>query len=148
MNNQDSLATNDELARRLFQREARGRAQSGYGQPAPGALASRREPGYIPQTWPLGKPLDSALDPVSERERRALFAALSKGTKANLGRETTVAELVHLVEAVDRARALVRSSQEAIEGRLNVYIDGEKTSFSGSMQNQESLRTPESKGVA
>jgi hypothetical protein len=137
-NESDVRITNDELARRLFQRDKQPAPPAPVGlaqQRAPEALASRREVGEAPQTWSLGRSLESGLDPVSERERRALFAALSKGTRANLGREPTVAELVRLVEEVNRARALVSSSQEAIQGQLSVYFDCEKLAFRGSMQS-------------
>ena len=131
--NLDHRSTNEELARRLFQRDRR--AEKGppkASEKTPEPLASRREPGEGPQTWSLGRSLDSGLAPVSERERRALFAALSRGTRANLGREPTVAEFVGLVEEVDRARALVSSSKSAIEGRSSVYLDEGRATFRGS----------------
>ena len=130
---EDNIRTNDELARRLFQRDSRtppttSKPASSTAEP----MASRREPFDAPQTWSLGGSA-SHLDPVDERERRALFAALSKGSKANLGREPTVAELVRLVEEVDRARALVKSSQDAIQGRISVFIEDGRLAFRGSM---------------
>jgi hypothetical protein len=130
-------ATNDELARRLFQRENRVQAPAAKKENAsPEPLASRREPFEAPQSWSLGSS-KSQLEPISERERRALFAALNKGTKANLGREPTVGELVQLVQEVDHARALVNSSQDAIQGRTSVFIDEGKVSFRGSIASMQ-----------
>ena len=139
MNNRNNLsgrATNDELARRLFQRDKGTKpSEAGTGRPLPEALASRRQPVEDRQTWSLGKPADGGPGPVSERERRALFAALRKGTQANLGREPTVAELVSLVEQVDEARALVSAARDAINGQVSVHVDGGKVTFRGSMQS-------------
>ncbi|HEU0075099.1 MAG TPA: hypothetical protein VFS30_13935, partial [Dehalococcoidia bacterium] len=81
-------ATNDELARRLFQRDSRMVPPA--KPPTLEPLASVRDPGGPPQAWTLGGIPDAILRPVSEPERRALFTALNKGTKANLGREPTV----------------------------------------------------------
>ena len=137
-NNPDARISNDELARRLFQRDKQVTTavrESTKKPAAPEPLASRREPAEALQSWSLGRSFESGLDPISERERRALFAALNKGTRANLGREPTVAELVHLVDEVNRARAFVLSTQDAIQGRLSAYFDGEKLSFRGSMQS-------------
>ena len=136
-NNVDERASNDELARRLFQRDRQTQPpEEGSGPQAPAhePLASRRDPGVSAQSWSLGRSADSISQPVSERERRALFAALSKGTKANLGRDASLAELVRLVEEVNRARALISSSQDAIMGTLCVYFDGQSLTFRGSMQ--------------
>jgi hypothetical protein len=128
----NSDTTNDELARRLFQRDNRVAPPAKRQIPEP--LASRREPNEAPQTWTLGPNLNAVLKPVSERERRALFVALSKGTKANLGREPTVSELAFLIDAVDQARGLVSSTQDAIQGRANVYLEDGKVTFRGSIQ--------------
>lgn len=135
-NNPDDRITNDELARRLFlSPKASAPAKPAPRPEVPEALASRREPGEAPQTWPLGnRQQDTGFEPVSERERRALFVALTKGTKANLGREPTVVDLVLLVEEIDRARVLVSSARDAIQGRVNVYVDGSKITFGGSAQ--------------
>jgi hypothetical protein len=137
-NNSAGPISNDELARRLLQRDKQVSTdlrQSTKKQAAPEALASRREPVEALQSWSLGRSLESGLESVSERERRALFAALSKGTKANLGREPTVAELVRLVDEVNRARTLVSSAQDAIQGRVGVYFDDTQLSFRGFMQS-------------
>jgi hypothetical protein len=149
-NNMDGRVTNDELARRLFQRDKGTKSSpSEPGQPLPEALASRRQPVEERQTWTLGKPADGGLGPVSERERRALFAALRKGTQANLGREPTVAELVSLVEQVDQARALVSAARDAIDGQVSVHVDGGKITFRGSMQSLTQRReVPNEQGAA
>jgi hypothetical protein len=153
-NDPDAPVSNDELARRLFQRDKQVTAavqETSKKRPAPEALASRREPAEALQSWSLGRSFESGLDPVSERERRALFAALSKGTRANLGREPTVAELVRLADEVNRARAIVSSTNDAIQGRMSVYFDGAKLSFRGSMQSlvaKENTTTSGSRGAA
>jgi hypothetical protein len=141
--------TNDELARRLFQSpRAPAPPKSTPTPEAPRALASPPDSGESPQTWPLGnKQQAPSLEPVSERERLALFAALSKGTKANLGREPTVVDLVLLVEEIDRARILVSSARDAIQGRSNVYVDGSKITFGGSAQ-QPGRNVSAAKGLA
>jgi hypothetical protein len=148
-NDVDDRTSNDELARRLYQRDKRVPPMQPVSKgPVAEPLASRREPIGAPKAWKLGRALDFGLNPVSERERRALFAALSKGTRANLGREPTVAELVRLVEEVDRARALVSSAEDAVQGRLSVHIDGSKFSFRGSMQHVVQKRNGGVEGVA
>jgi hypothetical protein len=124
--------TNEELAKRLFQRD--NRAAPSPKPPTQEPLASRREPPQAPQTWKLGHARNTVLMPVTERERKALFVALSKGTKANLGRDPTVSELVLLVDAVDHARALVSATLETIEGRTNVYLENGKFAFRTSGQ--------------
>ena len=115
--------SNEDLARQLFRRETRkpSRGKDANGTQAE-PLASRREPFDAgQQSWTLGAAVtdDQAVD---ERERRALFAALSKGTKANLGREPTVGELLQLVNEVDKARALVASARAAIDGKIGVFL--------------------------
>ena len=119
--------SNDELARLLYQRDNRSAAAPApvppTPSPAPEALASRRQPYDAgAQRWTLGNSEPDPDQPVTERERRALFAALSRGTKANIGREPTVSELLLLVEEVDKARALTASAQGAIQGGLSVYV--------------------------
>jgi len=126
--------SNDELARLLYQRD-HAKPPVDKQPPAPQApLASRREPFEGPLQWPLGASV-SEQSPVTERERRALFAALSKGTKANMGRDPTVAELLLLVEEVNRARAVVASANEAIQGGISVYIEGNRIVFRGSTRS-------------
>ena len=130
--------SNEELARILHRKDPkpapiRPEASSNSAQ-----LPSVQQPIGGPQQWQLG-PRETEMGPASERERRALFAALSKGTKANLGRDPTVTELVLLVEEVNRARAVVSSAQDAINGSLSVYIDAGVLIFRGSTSEQ--LRT-------
>ena len=129
-------SSNDELARRLFQRDKRLESSQTEARASatPEPLASRREPNEGPQTWTLGRRPASGVEPVSEPESRALHAALSKGTRANLGREPTLTELVQLIKEVDRARALVASARDAIDGKLSVYLDEGLATFRGSVQ--------------
>jgi hypothetical protein len=126
--------SNEELARLLYQRDRTKPAEEKPQAAAHAPLASRREPFEAPQQWTLASAA-SELGPVSDRERRALFAALSKGTKANLGREPTVAELLMLVQEVDKARAVVSSSKEAIDGSLSAYLEQNRIVFRGSTQS-------------
>jgi hypothetical protein len=118
--------SNDELARLLYQRDNRAPpvARPQAPPPAPDdALASRRQPyDSADHSWVLAVSESSADQPITDRERRALFAALSRGTKANIGREPAVSELVLLVEEVNKARALASSARDAIQGTLSVYI--------------------------
>jgi hypothetical protein len=125
--------SNDELVQQLFRRDPKKQPErpAGYAsvsanaEGAPEPLASRKEPFDVgKQTWTLG-PADTGDEPINERERQALFAALNKGTRANLGREPTVAELIQLVEQVNHAREMVRAARQAIEGSLSVFIEND-----------------------
>jgi hypothetical protein len=78
----------------------------------------------------------TALSPLSDREERALFAALSKGSKANLGREPTIPELLQLVERVNDSRAFLRSVEQVLESNAGVYVDKGKIVFSGSVRRK------------
>lgn len=114
--------SNDELARLLYRREAKPAPVHQRPNPAPAQTPETRGHSLGIQQWPLGPSADSE-GSVSERERRALFAALSKGTKANVGRDPTVAELVVLVEELQQARAMTAAAQEAISGALSIHIE-------------------------
>jgi hypothetical protein len=126
--------SNDELARLLYQRDRAKPSENQASKTPRAPLASRREPFEDPLQWMLGASA-SEHSPVSERERRALFAALSKGTKANLGRDPTVAELLKLVEEVNGARAVIASSKQAIEGSISVFVEDNRIVFRGSTQS-------------
>jgi hypothetical protein len=93
-------------------------------------MASRRVSELGPQVWPLSE-RKPEMGPVSEREKRALFAALSKGTKANLGREPTVPELIQLVERLTDARAFAQSVEQVLQGNDGIYIDKGRVVFAG-----------------
>ena len=140
--------SNEELARLLYQRDRAKLSKNQQSATPQAPLASRREPFEGPLQWTLGaNPSEDS--PVSERERRALFAALSKGTKANLGRDPTVAELLMLVDEVNRARVVVASSREAIQGGISVYIQDSRILFRGSTQSALHERQPKNRsGVA
>jgi hypothetical protein len=69
---------------------------------------------------------------LSHRDESALFAALSRGTKANLGREPTVPELLTLVKQINDARALVAAVDQAMHGSDGVYFDGDRPVFRSS----------------
>ena len=85
------------------------------------------------QNWTFGA-RKTGFEPLSEREVRALFAALSKGTKIALGREPTVAELVRLREQINDARALVASMEATLAGSLNVHIQDGRPVFNDPAQ--------------
>jgi hypothetical protein len=132
--------SNEELARLLYQNPTSAKptrtatpTQKPLQDPEP--LASRRVSELGPQTWPLS---DSKPDlgKLSDREERALFAALSKGSKANLGREPTVPEFIRLVERVNEARALVSSTEDALRRNDGIYIDDGRIIFSGPAQRR------------
>jgi hypothetical protein len=120
--------TNDELARLLFRREAKPEPVK-QAQAGPTMRAVRAEEPAL--GLELRRPASDAgaRGPITERDRRALFAALSKGTRANVGRDPTVAELLRLVDELERARRLVAAGEDAIAGRLGVHLDGETFVF-------------------
>lgn len=134
--------SNDELIRLLYSNSASGRAPKPSPPPtpppapAPEPLASRRVSELEPHVWPHQE-RKSELAPVSDREERALFAALSKGTKANLGREPTVPELMLLVERVNDARVFVRAAEQAIQGHEGVYVKEGRIVFSRPPQRHD-----------
>jgi hypothetical protein len=137
--------SNDELARLLYQsspapkpsRPAAPQSSSApyppqaAPQPEPEPLASRRVSELGPQHWPLSE-RKPELGPLSHRDESALFAALSRGTKANLGREPTVPELLTLVKQINDARALVAAVDQAMHGSDGVYFDGDRPVFRSS----------------
>jgi hypothetical protein len=80
------------------------------------------------QRWSLGtQPGHSG--PLTEREVRGLFAALSKGTRDALGREPTVAELMLLKDQVNVARALLASVDGALRGQTSVHVEAGRPVF-------------------
>jgi hypothetical protein len=74
------------------------------------------------QQWSLGRQQPGVAE-LSEREVRALFTALSKGTRSRLGRDATFKELLLLKEQINAARNLVRRAEEAIQGGSSVHFD-------------------------
>jgi hypothetical protein len=143
--NYDSRS-NDDLARLLYQNSGPAKAAQGASQtrlvvmqqPAPEPMASRRVSELPPQHWPLDE-RKPEFGPLSDREERALFAALSKGTKANLGREPTVQELMLLVEQVNHARAIVSSAEQVMRGNDGIYVEGGRIVFRDSAQRRRGL---------
>ena len=130
--------SNEELARLLYQNPAGAKpARTTTSKPPqdPEPLASRRVSELGPQTWPLSENKPD-LSKLSDREERALFAALNKGSKANLGREPTVPEFIRLVERVNEARALVASVEQTLRGNDGIYIDQGRIVFSGPAQRR------------
>jgi hypothetical protein len=125
--------SNEELARLLYQNSASPAkpAAPGSRQPLPEPLASRRISELEPQMWPAGE-RKLELEPLTDREERALFVALSKGTRASLGREPTVPELVALVERVNAARAFVTAVEQAMQRGEPIYLDDGRIVFSRS----------------
>jgi hypothetical protein len=134
--------SNEELARLLYQSPAPVKPAPADKpslpapvEPAPEPLASRRVSELGPQTWPLSERTQE-LGPLSEREERALFAALSKGTRANLGREPTVPELVQLLQRVNDARAFISTVEQVLRGNDGIYLDNGRIIFGGSAQRR------------
>lgn len=148
--------SNEELARLLYQNPTSNASTlpAGPGKaaprpvdprsvgtpPEPEPLASRRVSEIGRQEWPLSEGRNT-LSPLSDREERALFAALSKGSKANLGREPTIPELLQLVGRVNDSRAFLRSVEQVLESNAGVYIDNGKIVFSGSLRRKIEART-------
>ena len=139
--------SNEDLVRLLYQspsvtKPARGATvppPEAPREPAPEPLASRRVSELPSQPWALNeRKVDLA--PLSDREERALFAALSKGTKANLGREPTVPELMQLVERVNDARAFVAEVEHLIESSDGVYIKDGRIVFSRPQRHETAGR--------
>jgi hypothetical protein len=148
--------SNEELARLLYQNPTPGKstqpdapAQKTPPQPvdphsvganaAPEPLASRRVVEIGRQEWPMNE-AKPRLDPLSDREERVLYAALSKGSKANLGREPTLPELLQLVERVNDSRAFLRSVEQVLQSNDGIYIDNGRIIFSGSVQRRLQAR--------
>ena len=140
--------SNDELARLLYSNPGPAKAAPGAKpahpdlpappvapQPAPEPFASRRVSELGPQNWPLNE-LKPELGPLSEREERALFAALSKGTRANQGREATVPEMMQLLQRVNDARAFVMTVEQVLRGNDGIYLDDGRIVFGGSAQRR------------
>lgn len=149
--------SNEELARLLYQnptpsKPAQPDGLTGQMPPhpvdphsvgtkaAPEPLASRRVVEIGRQEWPMSE-ARSGLDPLSDREERVLYAALSKGSKANLGREPTLPELLQLVGRVNDARAFLRSVEQVLQSNDGVYIDNGRIVFSGSVQRRLQARS-------
>jgi hypothetical protein len=138
--------SNDDLARLLYQSSGPAKAAQGASQtrlvvvpdPAPEPLASRRVSELPPQHWPMSE-RKPEFGPLTDREERALFAALSKGTKANLGREPTVQELMLLVEQVNHARSIVSSAEQVMKGNDGVYLEDGKLVFRSATQRRRTL---------
>ena len=142
-----NLRSNEELTRLLYQNQGPPKqtaakphhspssAPTVAAQPAPEPLASRRVSELEPQNWTLGE-FRVELGPTTEREERALFAALSMGTKANLGREPTVTELMQLLQRVNDARAFVRTVDQVLRGKDGIYLDNGRIVFGGSAQRR------------
>jgi hypothetical protein len=131
--------SNEELARLLHRKDSRlVPAKQQRPNPAPAQTSEARGHSLGIQQWALGPSKDTEAS-VTERERRALFAALSKGTKANVGRDPTVAELVLLVEELQQARVIAAAAQEAIAGVLSIHIETGKIVFRS--PTSERLRT-------
>jgi hypothetical protein len=125
--------SNDDLVRLLYANKSQSKPAKKADLPPPDPtaepLASRRVSELEPQQWPLG-PRNAELEPLSDREERALFAALLKGTKANLGREPTVPELMLIVERINDARAFLAEAEQVLQGQDSVYVKDGRIVFS------------------
>jgi hypothetical protein len=128
--------SNDDLVRLLYQNPSSSKPSKGPASQLPETraedpepLASRRVSELPPQSWPLSdRRLE--LEPVSDREERSLFAALSRGSKLNLGREPTVPELMLLVQRLNDARAFVMEVERVMRGEDTVYVRDGRIVFS------------------
>jgi hypothetical protein len=100
-------------------------------EPHPESLAPRHRSSLDVQQWPFGKSA-ARLDPLTEWEKKALFVALTKGTRLNLLRDPTGAEFVALAERVNEARAFVASVERAIETTGSIHLEQGEFVFGGS----------------
>jgi hypothetical protein len=126
--------SNDELVRLLYANRSQGKPAKATASPPserhePEPLASRRVSELDTQRWSM-QPQKPEMEPVTDREEHALFAALAKSTKASLGREPTVPELMLLVERINDARAFLAEVDQVIQGQEGVYVKDGRIVFS------------------
>jgi hypothetical protein len=106
-------------------------AQEPAAQIHPESLAPKHRSSLDVQQWPFGKSA-ARLESLTEWEKKALFVALTKGTRMNLMREPTGAEVIALIERVNEARAFVASVEQAIETTSGIHLEQGEFVFGGS----------------
>jgi hypothetical protein len=118
--------SNDELARLLYHSPTKATQPAGL-KPATEARPSGRVDKLSDPPWSTGPRFTAR--PLPVLDENALFEALARGTKANLGRLPSVDEAMALKEQVEGAVQLLRSLEQTIQSGSGVYVEAGRVVF-------------------